>query len=39
VDVEPRVRPGEHAGGLVLVEEFEANEEPEHRAPERLGQP
>ncbi len=39
VHVEPRVRPGEHAGGLALVEQLQAHEEPEHGAPERLGQP
>ena len=33
------LRPREHAGGLVLVEEFEAYEEPEHSAAERLRQP
>ncbi len=32
------MRPGQHADGLVLVEEFAADEEPEHSAPERLGQ-
>ena len=34
VHVESGVRPREHAGGLVLVEEFEAYEEPEHGAAE-----
>jgi hypothetical protein len=38
VHVESGVRPGEHARGLVFVEESEADEKPEHRAPERLGQ-
>jgi len=33
------VRPGEHAGGLVLVEQLQAHEAPEHGAAERLGQP
>lgn len=33
------VRPHQHAGGLVLVEELAAHEEPEHGAAERLGQP
>ena len=37
--VEPRVRPAEHPGGLVFVEEVEAHEVPEHGAAERLGQP
>ena len=36
--VEPRVRPGEHPRGLVLVEEREAHEESEHGAAKRLGQ-
>ncbi len=38
MDVNPRVRPGEHAGGLVLVEELQADEQPEHGAAERLRQ-
>ncbi|OBQ31858.1 MAG: hypothetical protein AN485_23020, partial [Anabaena sp. MDT14b] len=38
VDVEPRVRPGEHAGGLLLIKQLEAHEEPEYGAAERLGQ-
>jgi len=29
-DVEPRVRPREHAGGLVLVKQRQANKQPEH---------
>jgi len=33
------VGPGEHAGGLLLIKQLEAHEEPEHRAAERLGQP
>ena len=37
--MEPRVRPGEHAGGLLLVEEIKADKEPEHRAAERFRQP
>ena len=36
--VEARVRPREHPGGLVLVEERAAHEQPEHGAAERLGQ-
>jgi hypothetical protein len=32
--MESGVRPREHVGGLVLVEEFEAYEEPEHGAAE-----
>ncbi len=36
--MEPRVRPGEHAGGLRLIKQLEAHEEPEHGAAERLGQ-
>jgi len=36
--MEPRVRPGEHAGGLLLIKQLEAHEAPEHRAAERLGQ-
>ena len=39
VHVEPRVRPGEHAGGLLLIKHLEAHEELEHRAAKRLGQP
>ena len=39
VHVQAGVWPGEHAGGLVLVEEFEAYEEPEHSAAERLRKP
>jgi len=38
VHVEPRVRPGEHAGGLLLIKQLEAHEEPEYGAAERLGQ-
>jgi len=38
VHVESGVRPGEHASGLVLVEQIKAYEEPEHSAAERLGQ-
>ena len=37
--MEPRVRPGEHPRGLVLVEEVQPHEQPEHGAAERLGQP
>ena len=33
------MRLGEHAGGLVLVEEIKAYEEPEHGAAERFRQP
>ncbi len=36
--MEPRVRPGEHAGGLLLIKQLEAHEEPEYGAAERLGQ-
>jgi hypothetical protein len=39
VHVKSGVRPGEHARGLVLVEEFETDEEPEHGAAERFRQP
>ena len=39
MDVNPRVRRGEHAGGLLLVEELQADEQPEHGAAERLRQP
>ena len=38
VHVEAGVRPRKHPGGLFLVEECEAYEEPEHGATERLGQ-
>lgn len=38
MDMEAGVRPGQHASGLVLLEEFEADEEPEHGAAERLRQ-
>jgi AraC family transcriptional regulator len=31
MDLEAGARPGQHASGLVLVEECEADEEPEHR--------
>jgi hypothetical protein len=37
MDREPRVRPSAPAGGLVLVEQRQAHDEPEHGAPERLG--
>ena len=39
VHVEPGVWPRQHPGGLVLVEQLEAHEEPEHGAAERLRQP
>jgi hypothetical protein len=39
MDVEPRVRPLEHRLGLVGLKELPPHEEPEHRAPERLGEP
>ena len=39
VDMKPRVRPREHPGSLVVVEELAAHEEPEHGAAEGLGQP
>jgi hypothetical protein len=38
MDVEPRVRPGEHPGGLLRVEQHQPHEEPEHGLAERLGQ-
>ena len=34
MDMEPRVRPGEHARGLVLIKQLQAHEEPEHGAAE-----
>ena len=37
--VEPGVRPRQHPGGLVLVEESEAHAQPQHGAAERLCQP
>jgi hypothetical protein len=36
--MEPRVRPGEHAGGLRLIKQVDAHEAPEDGAAERLGQ-
>ena len=36
--VEARVGPRQHPGGLVLVKEGQAHEEPEHGAAERLRQ-
>ncbi len=33
------MRPGEHPGGLILVEELQPHKQPEHRAAKRLGQP
>ena len=39
MDVEPGVRPGEHADRLLRIEELKAHEEPEHGAAERLRQP
>lgn len=36
--MEPRVGPRQHAGGLVLVEQLEADEQPEHGASKRLSQ-
>jgi hypothetical protein len=39
MDVEPRVRPLEHRLGLLRLEQVLPHEEPDHRAPERLGQP
>jgi hypothetical protein len=39
MDMEPRVRPGAHAGGLLLVAQLEAHEEPPHGAATRRGQP
>ena len=38
VHVKPGVRPGQHAGGLLLVEEFQPHEQPEHGAAKRFGQ-
>ena len=38
VHVEPRVRPGEYASGLVLFEEIKADEEAEYGTAKRLGQ-
>ena len=35
----PRVRPLEHGLDLVLVEQRPPRKQPQHRAPERLGQP
>ncbi len=32
------MRPGEHAGGLVFIEQLQAHEQAEHGAAERLGQ-
>jgi hypothetical protein len=37
MDVEPRVRPDEHPGGLLRVEQRQPHEEPEHGLAERLG--
>jgi len=39
VHVESGVQPGQHAHGLVFVEERKAHEQPEHGAVERLRQP
>jgi hypothetical protein len=39
VHVEPRVRPCEHARCLVLVEQLQPHEQPQHGAAKRLGQP
>ena len=36
---EAGVRPGAQAGGVMLVDELEAHEEPEHGAAERLSEP
>ena len=38
VHVEPRMRPLEHRLGLLRLEQVLPDEEPEHRAPERLGE-
>ena len=38
VHVEPRVRSDKHTSGLTIVEEFEPDEVPEHRAADRLRQ-
>lgn len=38
VHVEARVRPGEHPGRCVAIEQFAAHEQPEHRAAERFGE-
>jgi hypothetical protein len=39
MDMEPRVRPGEHARGLALVEQRQPHEQPQHGAAKCLGQP
>ena len=39
MDMEAGVRPSEHAGGLILIEQLQSHEQPEHGASERLGQP
>ena len=39
VHVKAGVRPGEHLRRLVLVEQLQADKEPERRPAERLGQP
>jgi len=38
VHVEAGVRPCQHPGGLLLIEQLEAHEEPEHGTAEGLGQ-
>ena len=37
MDMEAGVRPSEHAGGLVRIEQLQSHEQPEHGAAERRG--